>query len=244
MRKPMNIDFERCNSGIEFEEWVKELLGQLRMKAERVVKNDCGIDIIAIAAVNKNTTKRFYIQCKYYNRFLGKGPIQEIFAGTAHHKEYGEPVVITNNYVTFETRRYAKDLAVEIIAAPEWEEFKRINIEGRVDNPNQHTGLFGLMIAKQEKVRHVQIPSGEHSNGPFNLGAVNGIHSQIEKMLPESAERLPATKYLNQYMALFIWLWQHKGLPLADKELLLKRTIANSYNYAESYDKIKVRPIV
>ena len=61
MRKSMDIDFERCTSGIEFEEWVKELLGQLRMKAERVVKNDCGIDIIAIAAVNKNTTKRFYI---------------------------------------------------------------------------------------------------------------------------------------------------------------------------------------
>ncbi len=68
-----------------------------------------------------------------------KVPIQEIFTGTAHHKDYGEPVVITNNYVTFEARRCAKDLAVEIIAAPEWEEFKRINIEGRVDNPNQHT---------------------------------------------------------------------------------------------------------
>ena len=26
MRKPMDIDFERCASGIEFEEWVKELL--------------------------------------------------------------------------------------------------------------------------------------------------------------------------------------------------------------------------
>ena len=91
MRKSMDIDFERCTSGIEFEEWVKELLGQLRMKAERVVKNDCGIDIIAIAAVNKNTTKRFYIQCKYYNKPLGKGPIQEIFAGTAHHKDYSEP---------------------------------------------------------------------------------------------------------------------------------------------------------
>lgn len=188
MRKSMDIDFERCTSGIEFEEWVRELLGQLRMKAERVVKNDCGIDIIAIAAVNKNTTKRFYIQCKYYNKPLGKGPIQEIFAGTAHHKDYPT-------------------------------------------------------LAKQEKVRHVQIPSGDHSNGPFNLGAVNGIHSQIEKMLPESAERLPATKYLNQYMALFIWLWQHKGLPLADKELLLKRTIADSYDYAENYDKIKVRPM-
>ena len=117
------------------------------MKAERVGKNDCGIDIIAIAAVNKNTTKRFYIQCKYYNKPLGKGPIQEIFAGTAHHKDYGEPVVITNNYVTFEARRYAKDLAVEIIAAPEWEEFKRINIERRIDNPNQHKGLFGIMVA-------------------------------------------------------------------------------------------------
>lgn len=98
-------------------------------------------------------------------------------------------------------------------------------------------------LAKQEQIRHVQIPSGEHANGAFNLGAVNGIHSQIEKMLPESGERLPATKYLNQYMALFIWLWQHKGLPLADKELLLKRTIADSYHYAESYDKIKVRPL-
>ncbi len=98
-------------------------------------------------------------------------------------------------------------------------------------------------LVKPERVRHVQIPSGEPSNGPFNLGAVNGIHSQIEKMLPESAERLSATKYLNQYMALFIWLWQHKGLPLADKELLFERTIADSYDYAENYDKIKVRPM-
>ena len=98
-------------------------------------------------------------------------------------------------------------------------------------------------LAKSERVRHVQIPSGGHSNGTFNLGAVNGVHSQIEKMLPESAERLPATKYLNQYMALFIWLWQHKGLSLADKELMLKRTIVDSYQYAENYDKIKVRPL-
>ncbi|MBQ3256408.1 MAG: IS1595 family transposase [Oscillospiraceae bacterium] len=98
-------------------------------------------------------------------------------------------------------------------------------------------------LAKSENIRHVQIESGKHSNGIFNLGEVNGIHSQIEKMLPESAERLPATKYLNQYMALFIWLWQHKGLPLADKVLLLKRTIADSIEYKENYDKIKVRPL-
>lgn len=101
---------------------------------------------------------------------------------------------------------------------------------------HKHRRVF--MAGKEVHLNH-----GEYTIGPFNLGAVNGIHSQIEKMLPESAERLPATKYLNQYMALFIWLWQHKGLPLADKELLLKRTIADSYDYAENYDKIKVRPM-
>lgn len=98
-------------------------------------------------------------------------------------------------------------------------------------------------LAKLERVRHVQIESGKHANGPYNLGEVNGIHSQIEKMLPESAERLPATKYLNQYMAIFIWLWQHKGLSLEDRVYLLKKTIADSYGYAENYDKIKVRPL-
>lgn len=98
-------------------------------------------------------------------------------------------------------------------------------------------------LANSEAIRHVQIPAGEHAKGTFNLGAVNSIHSQIEKMLPESAERLPATKYLNQYMALFTWLWQHKSLSLADKVLLLKRTIADNYSYAENYDKIKVRPL-
>lgn len=59
MRKPMDIDFERCTSGIEFEEWVKELLGQLRMKAERIAKNDCGIDIIAILCGKRNFRKIF-----------------------------------------------------------------------------------------------------------------------------------------------------------------------------------------
>lgn len=98
-------------------------------------------------------------------------------------------------------------------------------------------------LAKKEQVPHVQIESGKHANGAYNLGEVNGIHSQIEKMLPESAERLPATKYLNQYMAIFIWLWQHKGLSLEDKVYLLKKTIADSADYKQNYDQIKTRPL-
>ena len=219
MRKPMNIDFERCTSGIEFEEWVKELLGQLRMKAERVVKNDCGIDIIAIAAVNKNTTKRFYIQCKYYNKPLGKGPIQEIFAGTAHHKDYGEPVVITNNHVTFEARRYAKDLAVEIIAAPEWEEFKRINIEGRVDNPNQHTGLFGLMIAvllKDKDYFDKVITSAEGEK----IKNKNELKLQIISEFDEAEECVKEAAYLQQKAAQF----QQRALNIQKRALLRNLT--------------------
>lgn len=98
-------------------------------------------------------------------------------------------------------------------------------------------------LARSENVRHVQIESGKHSNGPYNLGEVNGVHSEIEKMLPESAERLPATKYLNQYMAIFLWRWQHKGLSLEDKVYLLKKTIADSIDLKENYDKIKTRPL-
>ena len=202
MRKPMDIDFERCSSGMEYEEWVKDLLGKIRMKADRVGKNDCGIDIIATAAINKNMTRRFYIQCKYYNKPLGKGPIQKIFAGTAHHKDYGEPVVITNNHVTFEACRYAKDLAVEIIAAPEWEEFKRINIEGRVDNPNQHTGLFGLMIAVllRDKNYFDKVIASTEGEKVQNK---NELKLQIVSEFDEAEECVKEAAYLHQKAAQF-----------------------------------------
>ena len=215
MRKSMDSDFERCTSGIEFEEWVKELLGQLQMKADRVGKNDCGIDIIATAAINKDMTKQFYIQCKYYNKPLGKGPIQEIFAGTAHHKDYGEPVVITNNYVTFEARRYAKDLAVEIIAAPEWEEFKHINIEGRVDNPNQHTGLFGLMIAvllKDKNYFGKVITSTEGKK----ITDKNELKLQIISEFDEAEECVKEAAQLHQRAAQF----QQRALDIQKRALL------------------------
>ena len=62
--------------------------------------------------------------------------------------------------------------------------------------------------------------------------------------MPESAERIPATKYLNQYMALFIWQWLHKGLTLDEKVIMLKRTLADSWDdYKESYESIKSRPL-
>lgn len=100
------------------------------------------------------------------------------------------------------------------------------------------------VLANSENIKHVQIKADKHTEGRYNLANVNGIHSQIEKFMPESAERIPATKYLNQYMALFIWQWLHKGLSLDEKVILLKRTLADSWdNYKESYDSIKTRPL-
>lgn len=110
-----SIDFERCTSGIEFEGWVCDLLRKLSFPADRVGKNDSGVDIIARATWN-GKVHRFYIQCKYYNKPVGKTPVHEVFAGTAFHKDYGRPVVIVNNTMTYEARRYAKELGVEIIS--------------------------------------------------------------------------------------------------------------------------------
>lgn len=141
-----SIDFERCTSGIEFEGWVCDLLRKLSFPADRVGKNDSGVDIIARATWN-GKVHRFYIQCKYYNKPVGKTPVHEVFAGTAFHKDYGRPVVIVNNTMTYEARRYAKELGVEIIAEPEWAEFEDIIKNGAVSNPNPRDGLFGLMIA-------------------------------------------------------------------------------------------------
>ena len=146
MGKLKSIDFERCTSGIEFEDWTKDLLRDLSFNADRVGKNDSGVDVIAKAQWN-GKVYRFYIQCKYYNKPVGKTPVHEIFAGTAFHKDYGRPVVIINNTMTYEARRYAKELGVEVIAEPEWDEFENIIKTGTDSNPNPRDGLFGMMIA-------------------------------------------------------------------------------------------------
>ena len=104
------------------------------------------MDIVAQAKFD-DKVYRFNLQCKYHNRVIGKTPIQEIFAGTAFYKYPARPVVIVNNVVTYEARRYAKELGVEIIAALEWDEFENIIKTGVDSNPNPRDGLFGVMIA-------------------------------------------------------------------------------------------------
>ena len=108
MITPRDFEFKRWKSSSEYENCFKDLLTELQFRANRVGKNNCGVDIIA--ETNWNGRKhRFYIQCKHQP--VGKGPIQKIYAGTAFHKDYGRPVLVTSNTVTYEARLYTQLLS-------------------------------------------------------------------------------------------------------------------------------------
>ena len=78
MERKRYFPLAACLSGADFEDWVVGALERCGLTAERTGKNDCGVDIIAEYKDGKNI-HRFYIQCKFYNKPLGKAPVQEIF---------------------------------------------------------------------------------------------------------------------------------------------------------------------
>lgn len=63
----------------------------------------------------KGECLKFFIQCKFHDRPVGKTPVQEIYTGCNYFGNDGYPVVITNNRMSSETRAYAKQLGVEAI---------------------------------------------------------------------------------------------------------------------------------
>ena len=85
-----------CKSGMDYELWVVNLLKCAGFNCKRTGKDDNGVDIIAEISINE-TTLYFYIQCKYYNKTLGKAPIQEVYTGCRYYGNKGYPIVITNN---------------------------------------------------------------------------------------------------------------------------------------------------
>lgn len=141
-----NSVFKNCYSGTDFEDNVVEFLQHLHFKANRIRKNDGGVDIIASICI-QNTDYKFFIQCKYYNRTLTKTPVQEVFAGSHYYDNAGYPVVITNNRMTYEARRYAKKLGVEVIADIEWEEIRAAYKTKIINSPYQRKGLLGMILA-------------------------------------------------------------------------------------------------
>jgi len=147
---PEDIVFVGCHNGTDFENKVVDVLNQNGFKANRVGNNDGGVDIAA-KSITKPTEYTFNIQCKYFNRTVGKTPVQEVYTGTQYYGNGGYPVVITNNRVTTEARVYAKRVGVEVIDEQVWEEIKQVYQSKKIINPNEHRGLTGILLVFIEK---------------------------------------------------------------------------------------------
>ena len=208
----------RCLNGTDFEIWVEQLLRWAGFAAKRVGKNDCGVDIIASINLN-GEAHRFYVQCKFHNKTLGKAPVQEIFAGTAFHKEHGKAVVITNNLMSFEARRYAKELGVEVIAKPQLDELEQIVKRRETDHPIQYPGLLGILIGtvigdSKYASRAIQEPVEE------KITNKNELRLQIISEFDEAEECVQEAAYLQQKAAQF----QQRALDIQKRALLRNLT--------------------
>ena len=136
---------KNCKSGHDFEFWVQGILTTLGFDAKLTGGNDNGVDIIATITIADKSYK-YYIQCKFYNRPVGKTPVQEVYTGCQYFGGDGYPVVITTNRMTSEARAFAKKMGVEVITEYQLNELQ-IAVKQKKRINNNLTGLFGLIVA-------------------------------------------------------------------------------------------------
>lgn len=134
-----------CKSGHDFELWVQGILTRLGFDAKLTGGNDNGVDIIATTTAVKGKIYKFYIQCKFYNRPVGKTPVQEVYTGCQYFGGDGYPVVITTNRMTSEAKAYAKKIGVEVITEFQLNELQ-LAVTKKIRVNTKQTGLFGLLL--------------------------------------------------------------------------------------------------
>ena len=189
-----------CKSGHDFEIWTQGLLTQLGFDAKLTGGNDNGVDIIATTSAVKGRIYKFYIQCKFYNRPVGKTPVQEVYTGCQYFGGDGYPVVITTNRMTSEARAYAKKLGVEVITEYQLNELQIAVKQKKRINTNL-TGLFGLIVAlyfrdtdsvvhavrvyEKEPIADIEKPTDKEQLKSELLSAFD----QAEILLQEAAEK-------------------------------------------------------
>ena len=138
-RWPMSA--ENIKKGYQFEEKVKERLNRCGFQAWRTnCKNkadrkgyravfDGGVDVIAEFEMKEPVAirMRFFIQCKCWKNNVSLPAVREPYCGRDARKEVRKgdiPVLIATSDASKATRRYAKDLGVEMILAEEIEILK------------------------------------------------------------------------------------------------------------------------
>ena len=178
-----------CKTGIDYENKVVSMLIGLGFKAQRVGKNDNGVDIFSSITID-GVEYKFNIQCKYYNTPLGKAPIQQVFTGTSYYNNGGIPVVITNNSVTYEARLYAKELGVEIIADIEQEEMRQVIKTKTLINRNQGKLLsimYAIIIHDKTLIPDIQSKESKRSNKEELIKEITSKYDMAEEMSKEAA---------------------------------------------------------
>ena len=100
---------------------------------------------------------------------------------------------------------------------------------------DSHSAYQGF--ARTEHIQLEQIESGKHSNGAYNLGRINAIHSKLSAFYPEQEERAPATKYLGLQLKLFWWLEVNGTLSTQEKvdklyDIMADKTNVTGADYA------------
>lgn len=178
-----------CKTGIDYENKVVSMLIGLGFKAQRVGKNDNGVDIFSSITID-GVEYKFNIQCKYYNTPLGKAPIQQVFTGTSYYNNGGIPVVITNNSVTYEARIYAKELGVEIIGDIEKEEMRQVIKTKTLINRNQGKLLsimYAIIIHDKTLIPDIQSKESKRSNKEELIKEIVSKYDMAEEMSKEAA---------------------------------------------------------
>ena len=155
---------ESCMSGNDFELFIQKLLIRYGFDARLTHNNDNGVDIIATIMEGECKVK-YYIQCKFYNRTIGKLPVQEVFSGKHYFGDDGYPVVITNNYISNKANQYAKKLNVEVITGFQLKELIELEKTKEVKDCD-YKGLMGTIFNRaREEVNRSSIKKSVLNEG-------------------------------------------------------------------------------
>ena len=73
-----------------------------------------------------------------------------------------------------------------------------------------------IMLAEDRKSKLVQIPSGEHSNGEYNIQRVNSFHTSFMTLINQN-HRGVSSKHINVYLTWCAFMFKAKVTKLKNK---------------------------
>lgn len=105
---PGSNNLNNIQNGLEFEEFVAKLLGQLDYKNVRLLpaSGDYGVDILA-----EKDSFTYAVQCKFYSSPVSLGAVQEVRSGQEHYNA-SVGIVVTNNFFTQPAKNLAKSARI------------------------------------------------------------------------------------------------------------------------------------